>query len=155
MTRILTATERSLIRGGIRSAYFRSEARLEALKKAETAVPAMKKDGSRKMRNGKGMFSRTYLCACCGESGFKASDVVIDHIVAASSSPGSRDCPPGWTWEHLVDRILCDVSNLQVLCKGCHAKKSIDDKLKMRDGTFAKWVEENHPECPTCKQRKL
>jgi len=137
MTRILTATERSLIRGGIRSAWFRSELRLLCLKQAETATEAFKKDGAPKTRAGKQMYTRRYKCACCNKDGFKATDVQINHKTPIGGSPGSRNVPEWVTWDLIIERtLLCGLDNLEVLCKECHLTISSEQKKEMRDGSF-------------------
>lgn len=65
-----------------------------------------------------------YKCSMCkGE--FKQKDVQVDHVVPV--------VPPDKTiqdmsYDEIVDRIFCDLNNLQVLCKSCHDIKTKEEK---------------------------
>jgi len=71
-----------------------------------------------------------YLCAGCTEeipttleerdkSGNRIKNVYVDHIDPVI------DPAVGFTsWDDYIDRLYCEISNLQVLCKWCHDFKS-------------------------------
>ncbi len=62
-----------------------------------------------------------YLCAHCSKW-FPEKKINIDHIIPA----GSLNCPedlPGF-----VDRLFCEVDNLQCLCESCHDLKTKTEK---------------------------
>ena len=46
----------------------------------------------------------------------------VDHIHPAGSLMNSKDLPG------FVERLFCEVNNLQVLCEKCHDKKTKADK---------------------------
>lgn len=118
--------------------FFISENRMKVLKAAETAVPAVKLDGTPKMRAGKQMMSRTYLCAGCGKDGFKTTEIQIDHVESVGPAPGSKYAPKWLNWGIFIERMLGVGVQLQVLCKKCHTTKTLQDKLEIRDGVWAK-----------------
>lgn len=58
-----------------------------------------------------------YLCACC-EKWYKDSEVQVDHITPAGSLKTFEDLPG------FVERLYCDVDQLQILCNVCHRLKT-------------------------------
>lgn len=75
-----------------------------------------------KFKNGKPKKRVFYTCSYCAGH-FKSDQVQVDHIDAIGRFNGC--------WNEYIARMFCDVANLQVLCKGCHNKKSTKDKRKM------------------------
>lgn len=72
-----------------------------------------------------------YLCAGCKEEvpattvkdGKRVKNVYVDHIEPI--------VPPetGFTtWDGIIDRMFCEVDNLQVLCNACHTTKSNEER---------------------------
>ena len=63
------------------------------------------------------------LCICnhCGLC-FPLKDVQVDHIIPVI--PVDREIKD---WNEYIDRLFCDSSNLQVLCKPCHLIKSNEE----------------------------
>jgi 5-methylcytosine-specific restriction endonuclease McrA len=53
---------------------------------------------------------------------FIEKKINVDHVVPAGSLNSSKDLPG------FVDRLFCEVENLQVLCEKCHDKKTKADK---------------------------
>ncbi len=53
--------------------------------------------------------------------------IEIDHIIPAGSLKSFEDLPG------FVQRLLCEVDNLQVLCRGCHLIKTNEDKEKTNE----------------------
>lgn len=59
-----------------------------------------------------------YLCAVCG-SHFAKNQVAVDHIQPVI------DPKLGFQgWDVYVHRLFCLKENLQLVCKGCHKKKT-------------------------------
>lgn len=64
-----------------------------------------------------------YECAIC-KQWFKDKDINVDHIIPAGSLNCAKDLAG------FVERLFCEVDNLQVLCSTCHNKKTQDEKTK-------------------------
>lgn len=73
-----------------------------------------------------------YRCEGCGqevpptyydeESRKRMKNIFVDHIVPVV------DPAVGWTtWDDCIDRLFCEPSNLQLLCKSCHKEKSVEE----------------------------
>lgn len=62
-----------------------------------------------------------YLCAHC-DKWFPEKKINIDHIRPAGSLNCAQDLPG------FVERLFCEVDNLQVLCSGCHNVKTQNEK---------------------------
>lgn len=78
-------------------------------------------------RRGRGL----YECAECKEikqkttieGGKRVNNCNVDHINPAV------DPAKGWEgWDVLIDRMFCEMDNLQVLCHACHLVKSNEEK---------------------------
>ena len=59
-----------------------------------------------------------YTCADCKKN-YPATDVQVDHI-----EPVVDPVVGFVSWDVYIDRMFCEVHNLQVLCKKCHTKKT-------------------------------
>ena len=64
-----------------------------------------------------------YQCKEC-LNWFPDKKVNVDHISPAGSLRCANDLPG------FVERLFCEVDNLQVLCQGCHDIKTKEEKLK-------------------------
>lgn len=64
-----------------------------------------------------------YLCNVCKEW-FADKEINVDHIIPAGTLRSAQDLPG------FVERLFCEVDNLQVLCQGCHDIKTKQEKLK-------------------------
>ena len=64
-----------------------------------------------------------YQCAEC-LNWFPDKEVNVDHRIPAGTLRCADDLPG------FVERLFCEVDNLQVLCQGCHNKKTQDEKSK-------------------------
>ena len=64
-----------------------------------------------------------YLCNSC-KTWFPDKQINVDHIVGAGSLNCSNDLPG------FVDRLFCELNNLQVLCETCHNNKTQLEKQK-------------------------
>jgi 5-methylcytosine-specific restriction endonuclease McrA len=64
-----------------------------------------------------------YLCNVCNNY-FPNTEINVDHIIPAGTLRCAADLPG------FVERLFCEVDNLQVLCNVCHNKKTQDEKSK-------------------------
>lgn len=64
-----------------------------------------------------------YKCNECG-NWFPEKKINVDHIIPAGSLNCSADLPG------FVERLFCEVDNLQVLCTSCHDEKTKLEKKK-------------------------
>ena len=62
-----------------------------------------------------------YQCNAC-KNWFMEKKINVDHIIPAGSLSTSTDLPG------FVERLFCEVNNLQVLCEACHDIKTKTDK---------------------------
>ena len=62
-----------------------------------------------------------YQCAVCLKW-FPDKEINVDHIIPAGTLRCANDLPG------FVERLFCEVDNLQVLCSICHNKKTQDEK---------------------------
>ena len=98
----------STLRGGMR----RWPPKWEALKDAALGRKTNKKTGKLAMH---------YKCAgCAGE--FTSTNIEVDHIEPVVAATGFE------SWDVYIDRLFCEKSNLQVLCKECHKTKTKEEK---------------------------
>ena len=68
-----------------------------------------------------------YRCATCRKE-FTSTNVEVDHIQpVVSPSQGFT------TWDEFIANLYCDGTNLQVLCKPCHKKKTLKEKKKKNE----------------------
>lgn len=64
--------------------------------------------------------AKHYRCAGCNKL-FVAAGVQVDHKMPIGTV-GS--------WDAFIERLFCEVDNLQVLCKSCHKKKTKKERAK-------------------------
>jgi 5-methylcytosine-specific restriction endonuclease McrA len=77
-----------------------------------------------------------YECAMCKEL-FSAKEVQVDHRNPVI------DIKEGWQgWDSYIERLFCDVDQLDVLCTTCHDVKS-SHEVQMRKYFRAKKKEQN------------
>ena len=62
-----------------------------------------------------------YQCNSC-KNWFAATSINVDHICPAGSLNSAQDLP------EFVERLFCEVDNLQVLCKDCHDEKTANER---------------------------
>ena len=71
-----------------------------------------------------------YECACCKEEvpattkegGKRVKNIHVDHIEPIVPVTG-------WvSWDSCIDRMFCELDNLQALCKACHLEKCNQEK---------------------------
>lgn len=66
-----------------------------------------------------------YQCSVC-EGWFKSKEIEVDHINPAGSLK---------TYEDLAgfcERLFCEEDNLRVVCKGCHAKITAEERERKK-----------------------
>lgn len=79
-----------------------------------------------------------YRCACCEQdvsnttidevSGARVNNLFIDHInPIVDPEVGFQG------WDVLIDRMFCELDNLQLLCKKCHDDKTNKEKAIAKD----------------------
>jgi 5-methylcytosine-specific restriction endonuclease McrA len=64
-----------------------------------------------------------YQCNQC-KNWFPDKEINVDHIIPAGTLRSAKDLPG------FVERLFCEIDNLQVLCNVCHTKKTQDEKSK-------------------------
>lgn len=77
----------------------------------------------------------------CPETRKRIKNVFVDHIVPIV------DPEVGFvSWDSVIERMFCDSDNLQLLCKGCHDIKSLEDieKAKLRRANSKLNIEDLH-----------
>ena len=100
---------RSFITSTIRSGMRRWEPKWAALKLAYAGRLLNKKTNR---------IGYHYTCAGCKKD-YPSSEVQVDHI-----EPVVDPVVGFVSWDVYIDRMFCEVHNLQVLCKKCHTKKT-------------------------------
>lgn len=103
----------NLIKQGLRSSTLKWHIRNEVKQGART----YKKIGL--FKNGKPKKKTLYKCNYCKKA-FSSKEVQVDHIDAIGKFNGD--------WNDYIERMFCDIANLQVLCKECHKKKTKENR---------------------------
>lgn len=136
--------KKRMVKGAIRRVYRQSSEMSFCLKDARVELPpAIKKDGTPGAKN-----QVRYRCAQCKQL-FQSKNVQVDHIHPVINLWESEE---ETDYNTLVERIWCDVKNLQVLCstkikdlpkgeKSCHTYKSAYENF-VRD-RFAEYKKQN------------
>jgi 5-methylcytosine-specific restriction endonuclease McrA len=108
---------RSFVTSALRAASRRWPPKYKALKEAFVG---------RKVNAKTGKLAMHYKCASCSKH-FVAADVQVDHIEAVV------DPAKGFqTWDIFINRIFCEIENLQTLCKPCHKVKTDQEKQERK-----------------------
>ena len=108
---------RSFVTSALRAASRRWPPKFKALKEAFVGRKTIKKTGKLAMH---------YKCAKCKKH-FVAADVQVDHIFPVV------DPKTGFvSWDLFIDRIFCEIENLQVMCKPCHKVKTEEEKAERK-----------------------
>jgi len=113
-----TFNQNAAIRGAIRRIFSRSPAKIEAQMKVRREVPKFNKDGSRSKVD-----AVQYQCNIC-KNWVGSTHVEVDHTVPVIevNEQGFVD------WNTFVNRLFCQVQDLQVLCDPCHDQKTRDER---------------------------
>ena len=108
---------RSFVTSALRAASRRWPVKYKALKAAFAGRQVNAKTGKLAMH---------YKCAKCKKL-FVAADVQVDHVQPVV------DPKKGFVgWDVYVDRMFCEIENLQVLCKADHKIKTDQEKLERK-----------------------
>lgn len=109
--------KKSFITSLIRAGFRRWPPKYEALAKAKTG---------KKINKATGRMAEHYRCAACKKH-FVAKDVQVDH-----KDPVVCTKEGFVNWDTFIERLLCTVDNLQVLCTGCHKKKTDKERQERK-----------------------
>ena len=105
---------KSFVTSALRAASRRWPVKYLALKHALVGRKTNKKTGK---------LAQHFKCNACNEA-FVAADVQVDHIAPVV------DPAKGFiSWDIYIDRLFCEIDNMQVMCKPCHKVKSATEKL--------------------------
>ncbi len=108
---------KSFVTSALRAASRRWPPKYAALKAAFVGKQVNAKTGKMAMH---------YKCAKCKKL-FVAADVQVDHIKPVV------DPKKGFvSWDDFINRIFCEIENLQTLCKPCHKVKTDKEKLERK-----------------------
>ena len=108
---------KSFVTSALRAASRRWPPKYAALKAAFVGKKVNAKTGKMAMH---------YKCAACKKL-FVAADVQVDHIKPVV------DPKKGFvSWDSFIDRMFCEIENLQVMCKPCHKIKTDQEKLERK-----------------------
>lgn len=115
--------KRAFITSALRASFRRWPPKFAVLKNAFVGRKVNKKTGRE---------AAHYKCAKCKKQ-FVQTDVQVDHI-----DPVVHPEEGFISWDVFIERLLCGVENLQVLCKVCHKGKSDEERHLRKAGTTAK-----------------
>ena len=108
---------KSFVTSALRAASRRWPPKYKALKEAFVGKQVNAKTGKMAMH---------YKCVACQKL-YVAADVQVDHINPVV------DPEKGFvSWDSFINRIFCEIDNLQVLCKPCHKIKTDQEKVERR-----------------------
>jgi len=69
-----------------------------------------------------GRVAQHYICSICAKE-FTQKDMEVDHIDPVVDPKKGFE-----TWDKFIDKLFCEASNLQAICKGCHKIKTLKEK---------------------------
>lgn len=108
---------KSFVTSALRAASRRWPPKYKALKEAFAG---------RKVNAKTGKLAMHYTCAACKKL-YVATDVQVDHIKPVV------DPKKGFvSWDIYINRMFCEIENLQVLCKTDHKIKTDQEKLERK-----------------------
>lgn len=109
---------KSFVISALRAASRRWPPKYKALKEAFAG---------RKVNAKTGKLAMHYTCAKCKKL-FVAADVQVDHIEPVV------DPKKGFvSWDSFIERMFCEMENLQVLCKADHKVKTDQEKRERKN----------------------
>jgi len=111
---------------------------MSTLRRASYRWPALN-EAEKRARKDRGL----YECAMCGGL-FKAKEYAKDHIEPIVPYSGFPIHPitGGPDWTIIIERLFCDVENVQILCHACHTVKSdVEDKMRATHSADKKEIE--------------
>ena len=108
---------KSFVTSALRTASRRWPPKYKALKEAFVG---------RKLNAKTGKLAMHYTCAACKKL-YVATDVQVDHIKPVV------DPKKGFvSWDVYINRMFCEIEDLQVMCKPCHKVKTDSEKLERK-----------------------
>jgi 5-methylcytosine-specific restriction endonuclease McrA len=108
---------KSFVTSALRAASRRWPPKYKALKEAFAGKKVNAKTGKLAMH---------YTCAACNKL-YVATDVQVDHIKPVV------DPKKGFvSWDVYINRMFCEIEDLQVMCKPCHKIKTDQEKLERK-----------------------
>lgn len=110
--------ERSLIKGALRRVFSRSDLRRSVIEASR--IPWVDIDRPRVTK-----WSRCEEC----KQPIPTYLMQVDHVVPLI---GVYEELGDLTWDELISRLWCEPSNLRVLCKPCHLKKTKAENAERR-----------------------
>lgn len=111
----MTKKERGLIMGALRRVFSRSALRLSVI---EEVTSELYKDSTRPR------VTKWCRCNMC-EGMIPRYLMVVDHIIPVIPVEIAAD---QLSFDEIIERMWCDKSNLQGVCKECHDKKSAEER---------------------------
>lgn len=109
----------SFIKSAVRSMSSRWPCKYDALKAAQVGIQLNAKTGRQAMH---------YKCIECGNL-FPAKEVQVDHIEPIVPLTMVQE----YDWNVIIANALCEKDGLQVMCKICHKKKSLEENAERRE----------------------
>ena len=79
-----------------------------------------------------GRLAQHHRCGICGNE-FTSKDMEVDHI-----KPVVDPTKGFQSWDIFIDRLFCEASNLQAICKPCHLLKTNKEKQEKKNAN--KWI---------------
>ena len=108
---------KSFVTSALRAASRRWPPKYKALKEAFAG---------RKVNAKTGKLAMHYTCVACNKL-YVATDVQVDHIKPVV------DPKKGFvSWDVYINRMFCEIEDLQVMCKPCHKIKTDQEKLERK-----------------------
>jgi len=111
----------------IKRVWHRNPVRIAVLKATEVREYGTKKDGTRRAKP-----YVFYTCAACGALAKQQKSkthprINVDHIEPVVPIDRPLD-----SWDEYIERLFCDMSNLQALCDNCHDTKTQEENHARR-----------------------
>jgi 5-methylcytosine-specific restriction endonuclease McrA len=104
----------SFVRSALRGAFRRWQPKYDVLKDAYTRVKQNKASGRQ---------AKHYRCAVCKKE-WPLKQMSVDHKTPIGTFT---------SWDDFIERLYCEKTNLQALCKKCHLIKSNKEKKENKN----------------------
>jgi 5-methylcytosine-specific restriction endonuclease McrA len=124
MNKPLNPKERNLIKGALRRVFSRSELRRSALEACRIEHSDLKRP----------RVTKWGICSSCNVP-TALYQMEVDHVIPLV--PLDKELVD-MSWDEVVDRLWCEISNLKPICKPCHKIKSKAESKIRRDLKKAK-----------------
>lgn len=110
----------SFVKSGLRSLSQKWPPKYRVLSKAYTGT---------EINPASGRLAKRYRCASC-KSTFVAKDVEVNHIEPVVPTTGFD------SWDNIIERLFCEESGLEVLCRPCHKIRTQEENKGRRAKTI-------------------